>query len=645
MEEVDWAKKYGARKSFKGQKSGFTAVALEYPTGQPDLEKRATDQKRERFQREQLHGFTTQQLIDFDAISFRNLKPCNLGDESFHSWAKRIDPNRIPPRQPPKDAEKSWSIHYNHTGSYIIHNSQAEFFHLLGSYLRIGFKISTEDAFTREKYKEESADAFTIPTMYKSGTISIIWILLENGIVQPLFDQDLSDSEKFGIHFYIANTIVHECMHAFWHISHILKFGEKAKLIPPSPTEVYVENDPLMELGTAMETRVFGGFIQRMNRDLPFPSMGYSAFSKMFINNHFGKSWLTDMTRKFCKCALSELGQTWKLFKDEGDDPLASKAQKIRQQTNLTPLERKAAEYFESVFRTREAIQNYWNRDRTHREEAKRLIEMLGDLEDMITARFESLHISAVLRPELGSALQIVCSEVLALLKATIQKHYNAATVFRNECSTIITDEAKYAKEVRELFHHNRNLREPQRRILHNLDNLRVLVANVVSFEDDLDQIPYVLESIRMIIYKPGEAANADTLDYQELSVLGLISQLLSVYPQDTSTIDNLIMSINNSDKSLFAEMVLTGVRSVRSAIEKNPPPNVEQFIDLLKNIQRAGFSLVQMRDNCPDRWKLTLTYWMDWSERMAIELIQLVNKLGSLPQQQFSQQHQQFGP
>ena len=85
-----WAKKYGPHPTWKGR-SGFTPTKpkpiLPCNQNQPDP-RTVNDEKREKYQQDNLASFTTQELIDLDAISSRKLKPSNL-DGAIISFLQR----------------------------------------------------------------------------------------------------------------------------------------------------------------------------------------------------------------------------------------------------------------------------------------------------------------------------------------------------------------------------------------------------------------------------------------------------------------------------------------------------------------------------------------------------------------------------
>lgn len=74
----DWAAKYGANDQITsntpGSCSGITPI---FPTGIGNnaLKRDPRDEESEDIQKEQLYGFTTQELIDLDAITRRTLQP------------------------------------------------------------------------------------------------------------------------------------------------------------------------------------------------------------------------------------------------------------------------------------------------------------------------------------------------------------------------------------------------------------------------------------------------------------------------------------------------------------------------------------------------------------------------------------------
>jgi len=87
--------------------------------------------------------------------------------------------------------------------------------------LRLGFKKSTRELFSDKRTKEsEESDAYTTGPFLDGEKPAEIWILLDIGIVQALFQDNLPDAVRFGLEYWIASILVHECTHAFWHLIH-----------------------------------------------------------------------------------------------------------------------------------------------------------------------------------------------------------------------------------------------------------------------------------------------------------------------------------------------------------------------------------------------------------------------------------------
>ncbi|KAH7354934.1 hypothetical protein BKA65DRAFT_593035 [Rhexocercosporidium sp. MPI-PUGE-AT-0058] len=84
--------------------------------------------------------------------------------------------------------------------------------------------------------------------------------------VEPLLRPDLTDAERMGAEWNIANTIVHEVCHAFWMVQ---------KNRSPVINEAYFEDEPVAELGFAMERAVFGGVADPMIEGTDITSIGY----------------------------------------------------------------------------------------------------------------------------------------------------------------------------------------------------------------------------------------------------------------------------------------------------------------------------------------------------------------------------------
>lgn len=87
--------------------------------------------------------------------------------------------------------------------------------------LRLGFKKSTKELFSDKNTKEpDESDAYTTGLILNGEKPAEIWILLDVGIVQPLFQDNLTDAVRFGLEYWIGSILVHELTHAFWHLIH-----------------------------------------------------------------------------------------------------------------------------------------------------------------------------------------------------------------------------------------------------------------------------------------------------------------------------------------------------------------------------------------------------------------------------------------
>jgi hypothetical protein len=79
-----WARKYGRHEKWQN-KSGFTPIRPKLPTNSGGSSSQGPqvvpEEDIEKYQRDQLYEFTTQELVDLDVISSRKLRPSNLGGE------------------------------------------------------------------------------------------------------------------------------------------------------------------------------------------------------------------------------------------------------------------------------------------------------------------------------------------------------------------------------------------------------------------------------------------------------------------------------------------------------------------------------------------------------------------------------------
>ncbi|KAL2070610.1 hypothetical protein VTL71DRAFT_13636 [Oculimacula yallundae] len=95
-----------------------------------------------------------------------------------------------------------------------------------------------------------------------------IFTFLTYDHVEPLLRPDLSDCERMGLDCSLANLLIHETCHAIYKAI-CLKYATS------STHEPYFENEPVAELGFAMEKNVFGGLAERMIGDLHDLTIGY----------------------------------------------------------------------------------------------------------------------------------------------------------------------------------------------------------------------------------------------------------------------------------------------------------------------------------------------------------------------------------
>ena len=75
-----WARKFGEHEKLPN-KSGFSPINPTLPLAPRVQNGPSRESRIEAFQKKQLNDFTTQELIDLDAIGTRKLLPSNLGGQ------------------------------------------------------------------------------------------------------------------------------------------------------------------------------------------------------------------------------------------------------------------------------------------------------------------------------------------------------------------------------------------------------------------------------------------------------------------------------------------------------------------------------------------------------------------------------------
>ncbi|RDL37666.1 uncharacterized protein BP5553_05099 [Venustampulla echinocandica] len=94
---------------------------------------------------------------------------------------------------------------------------------------------------------------------HKDDSFISIWLCIND--VEGLLDSTINDSERLGMQWFIANTMVHEFMHAIWFAMWGTERDFNVKFPPDDP---YFEDEPIAEAGFSMEQAMFGGTANTM---------------------------------------------------------------------------------------------------------------------------------------------------------------------------------------------------------------------------------------------------------------------------------------------------------------------------------------------------------------------------------------------
>ncbi|CAG8974681.1 hypothetical protein HYALB_00006416 [Hymenoscyphus albidus] len=334
---VPWPNKYAHIEGDQTIISQLTPV-LSYGSYQPGeltqemRNAQATNESIENAQRKLLHGFTTRELTELDAITTRDLRGGDLANVLHplfrrERWEYQPDPLGTMERkdyytfydipEKPDGLEGNWAVS-NEAVWEVMGPSLRIATYLLASmhmmpFIKILFFGSLSDVDESRRptgYKgklvqvtrandnnldmndlsahttirfDEMVDKFDITFGFQdknenpydrtksdvfmwgltgmtgggpSGEPLKIRIFLSWSMVLPLFREDLHDSERMGLQWYIANVLCHELLHAMWYTEDLEKHGRQRLYDVPEP---YVEEDPVTELGFAFETSTFGG--------------------------------------------------------------------------------------------------------------------------------------------------------------------------------------------------------------------------------------------------------------------------------------------------------------------------------------------------------------------------------------------------
>ncbi|CZT45350.1 uncharacterized protein RSE6_05653 [Rhynchosporium secalis] len=95
-----------------------------------------------------------------------------------------------------------------------------------------------------------------------------IFTFLSYDLIEPLLRDDLTDCERMGLEWAVANTLVHEVCHALYEAVLSMYRARHQE-------EAYLADQPVAELGYAMEHAVFGGIAETMRIPPDWSSIGY----------------------------------------------------------------------------------------------------------------------------------------------------------------------------------------------------------------------------------------------------------------------------------------------------------------------------------------------------------------------------------
>ncbi|TVY91478.1 hypothetical protein LAWI1_G004476 [Lachnellula willkommii] len=343
--------------------SGLTPLYSLFPTSvdRLSLRERLVEQQNkyfEGFQKIQLYGFTTRELVNLDAVSSRYLKSPDLSNDihilmaqrrwetkidvssgrtgfypigngypgdwvasnpivwtamlpclrlasrmimNFHMLTLQFDAllkgdthpvagNRLPPSPlqnmssapvfiPPKT-----TLHTRNGQSYTFAETEKErdeiFKYMISAKmcLRWGFRIPTEDPLNGQA--DPVRDRVHGQTYWDSaGPRPALKIYINVTNVEPLLNQNLTDSERLNGQFFIAVTILHEIMASGRHATWMARCDQDFNLHTNVTGNPYFEDETLAEVGFSMENNVFGGIPE---------AMGDNSYRQDHNSSHLG---------------------------------------------------------------------------------------------------------------------------------------------------------------------------------------------------------------------------------------------------------------------------------------------------------------------------------------------------------------------
>ncbi|PMD41138.1 hypothetical protein L207DRAFT_581587 [Hyaloscypha variabilis F] len=183
------------------------------------------------------------------------------------------------------------SLHHKQRPGNEQDGMRNKVFNILEKMWTLGFKNERQDPRIVHEAAATSAraDAYTECDLDRNNCVLRIWTWLDYEIITPLLKDDLDDSVRFGLQYWIATTIVHESMHAIWHVVSMLESFRKEGVYKPANWEPFIESDPISEIGFQMEYGAFGGIIQPMRKRKPFPSFGYWFDMQLPTTNDYAR--------------------------------------------------------------------------------------------------------------------------------------------------------------------------------------------------------------------------------------------------------------------------------------------------------------------------------------------------------------------
>ncbi|TAQ90482.1 hypothetical protein B7494_g1170 [Chlorociboria aeruginascens] len=198
-----------------------------------------------------------------------------------------VDPARIPPTfniKPNKPGGKLYSFHNRPMGPNNVaeaERARTRVFKDMMRHVRCALYVQEEFLFDGTAQRPSWGVTFS----YKQDVC--LGIALKPIIV--LLRDDLNDAERLSTQFFLAETIVHEMMHAIEECTYMVPRKSKITYLEP-----YYEDEIVTELGSSMTTAVFGGralpFFNGMNNQTPFYAFWFSTNWSNHLESIEGRS-------------------------------------------------------------------------------------------------------------------------------------------------------------------------------------------------------------------------------------------------------------------------------------------------------------------------------------------------------------------